>query len=183
MRWFGEGTIADIPHRGLVKWLEDQERAADAMSGLFNVANSTMEFVGNAAVELVGNAAVEFVGNATVEVMASVAGPKPFAWTPYDSFAPVNTTAGVFDVLSSSINDPVVNSTFILGATSTTEATGMSAYASAWLTSFLALAPRTGDARWGWVWCAGLFASKAVTYMSELIVLRVLLLSSSSFIT
>ncbi|KAI3998410.1 hypothetical protein K525DRAFT_245367, partial [Schizophyllum commune Loenen D] len=137
--------------RGLVKWLEDQERAADALGALGSVAYD------------VANATV----NATVEVMANVAGPKPFAWTPYDSFAPVYADASAIltaamDPLAgvATISAPTIEKTAALAPAWLT-----AALAPAWLTSALALAPRTGDARWGWVWCAGLFASKAVTYM------------------
>ncbi|KAI5886822.1 uncharacterized protein SCHCODRAFT_02082004 [Schizophyllum commune H4-8] len=166
--------------RGLVKWLEDQERAADALGAL-----------GMGAYDAVNATASNFV-NATIEVMATHATGKPFTWTPYESFAPAS-----FDAVSASslftavapapfVQGFAVNATSafnataaIIGATMesasgiapTVSASGIApleqtaGYASAWLTSILAYAPRTGDARWGWVWCAGLFASKAVTYM------------------
>ncbi|KAI5821628.1 hypothetical protein K523DRAFT_328274, partial [Schizophyllum commune Tattone D] len=146
--------------RGLVKWLEDQERAADALGALGSVAYD------------VANATV----NATVEVMANVAGPKPFSWTPYDSFAPVSYDASsASDLFATSLALFASNASAMAHETITTvvqqstsayaPAGSTAALAPAWLTSALALAPRTGDARWGWVWCAGLFASKAVTYM------------------
>ncbi|KAL1739116.1 hypothetical protein HDZ31DRAFT_69273 [Schizophyllum fasciatum] len=130
--------------RGLVKWLEDQERAADAIPALAMFANATMDAATNSTRE--AYSPMDIAAGATIGAVE-----RSFSWTPYDSFAPVapNATFGVSG---------------FAGASNVTSGTGSaSAYASAWLTA--AFAPRTGDARWGWVWCAGLFASMAVTYM------------------